>query len=316
MSEKTKQELIQAAKEEMVRIGEDLGTAPMKTAKLVGSPYDPSMPVDPVISDILNTDTVGRGEDFEYFVVDEDVKQVYLLDASCNVTSAEVTPQTELDLVFAEHTSTEHFICIKNLLEAKYDVLARKRDNIRRSLDNSEVKKVMDLLDAAVPGANEHTLVTGASKFNYTDLCAMVEDVANYGTRLLLIAGTNINKDIILWNFDNDKNQPISPADFGVDVRVIRGTVKIDAGAVEPILDPDVAYLVATSDSEGNKPGYFVRRIVSNLGPENEGERLILPTSAVMAIGANRKMAFAVVGYENIGCVITNPNTISKFTRA
>lgn len=307
-------ELIQAAKKQMRQIGLDVATAPLETAKIVGMPYDPSMPVNKMIGTILTFDTVEAGEDYEYFIVDEDVKQVYLLGADCNVTSVAVTPNTELALTFAEYTTPEFYLCIKTLLEAKYDVLARKRETIRRSMDNVEVKKVIDLFDAAVPVANVHGLSTGKTKFGYDNLCAMVEDVANYGTSLHLVMGTNVNKDIILWNFDNDKNQPISPADFGVTTHVIRGTVKVDAGSVAPILDPNVAYLVATSDSEENKPGYFVRRKLDILNADGE-ERAILNTSPVMAIGSNRKLAFAVVGYENIACVITNANTISKFER-
>lgn len=311
-----KEKLIKATQETMKKIGLEIATSAFETAKIVGSPYDPSKPVAEFIGTLLAFDTVEQGEDFEYFVVDEDVKQVYTLDSNCNVTTVEITPNSETDLTFGHYTSPDMWICISSLLEAKYGVLDRKRETIRRTMDNFEAKKVIDLIDAAVPVANEHTLQTGTEKFNYDDLCAMVEDVANYGEELYLVMGTNVHKDVVLWNFDNDKNQAISVKDFDVTPIVLRGTVKIDSGSVEAIMDADVAYLVATSDAEENKPGYFVRRKVGDLAlTTTTKERVIINSKPIQSIGANRKMAFAIAGYESFGSVITNANTLSKFTR-
>lgn len=285
-------------------------------AKYIGEPFDPDKPVDTqVIAQIFELDEVGAGEDVYVW---EDVpvtKSVTELVSNGAVTTTEVTPATPTQLAFSDLATDEFYITVSNILKGKYDVLAKKRVDIEEALNRYEIKKAIDLIDSASgsnlvqPGSGDN------NKFRYPHLVQMMNMINNYGDKFLFVCGKNVNTDIILWNFNEDKNQPIPKLeDLGIKKIVLSGQVKIGATTYD-IIDPNVAYLIATAGSNGKKPGVFVRRNLKALDGKDQ-VRVVLPSAPLQAIGSNRILSYSVIGYEQIAMAIANDKVVAKFAKA
>lgn len=309
------------AREELAKKMKEIATSPVansiELAKLVGEPYDPELPIADVISAIYNTDSVGMGEDFDYFVVDEDVKEVYAV-VNGSVTQTNVTPLTENTLTFSPYNTPEYYVYLEALLRGKYGILAKKRVAIMEALDRIEQYHAINCVDSAVPVANQLTLTSGKTKVDWPELVRMVRTVSKYAKpgNFVLITGANITDDLITMDYDADKNRQHTVADAGIKtwIPVEEQTVKIDTVAT-PIIDPDTAYLVADSDAKERRAGYFVRQRVQGLDNAGEMERLTISSGQLINVGTARKMALSVLGFEMFGCVIVNSKVLVKLVK-
>lgn len=307
------------AKEEiaakMVAIGSRQASA-FEMAKIVNEPYDAEVPAPEFIADIFVTDSVGRGEDYEYFVPSVFAKKVNSV-VSGSVTQTNVTADAENALTFSDYDSDEEYIYLKAFLEAKYDVVAKKAEAQQESLNRLEMKTVLDLLIAgAVSESNTYAWDSGDTAITPEKIEEMVKSIKKYGSRVVAIAGANVDTDLTFMDWSYNKQREVTLEKLGVDKVYSVETFQYTHSTTQTILDADKLILVATSDAAGNKPGHFVRRKVEVVAMDEsvvEKDRLVIMDGPAKMVGANRKVAVSVLTYENFGTVLVNPLCVAVF---
>lgn len=310
---------LEVAKEQLKEATEK-GNYP-EIARIIGAPIDPRKPYPKVVEAICDTEPPASPEEYLfYFDVDEDVKEVYTLSNTATVTVQKITPTAPNAVVFAGVQSKAYRVHISDLLSAKFDVIGKKKNAVVRSLDAKEIKKVLDVGLAGVPGANQFSLASGVTRFTYDKLVDMIEAVADYGEDYVLVMGSNIWRDIITWDYDENKYHSIKAMTDDLDVEMIKvtGTLKEDGGSETAILDANKALLVARNTVVG-KPFSFGRKLIASakvLGEETDEpkQRKIAVLPAVIANG--EEPSVTVWGFEEIACVLKNSKAIASFERA
>ena len=319
MKEKEK-ELLKAREEivaKLKEIGQQPGIKSTELAKLINEPYDPEKPIADVISSIFTVESVDVGEDFDYFVVDEKVKTVYSV-VNGSVTQTAVTPLTENSLTFSPYNSPEYYVYVEKLLRGKYSILANARATLTEALDRLEQYHALQCIDNAVPVANQLNISTGKTKVDFPEIIRMVRTIAKYATpgKLVLITGSQITEDILLMDYEADKNREVTLEKAGISkwIAVEAQQVTID-GSAKNIIEPNVAYLVADSDVKDKRAGYFVRQRVNGLDGAGAKERITISSGILTNVGSARKMAISVLGFEMFGCVVVNSKVLVKLTK-
>lgn len=327
-------EKMQAKKEKLKEVMASIaGGSPsgnLELAKIVGSPFDPENAVTDVIGAVYKTDTVDIGEDYEYFVSDQDTKKVTVV-VNGSVTQTAVTPLTTQDLSFSTRTSEEFLVYIDKLLEGKHDMLAKKRIALTEAMDRIDTYDAIQCIDTAVTNeGNTFTLDTTKEKFDYPKLVEMVRSIARYtqmsssatdsntiNSNLVLITGANVTEDILLMDYDSDKNRETTLARAGISRWIpVDGQQVVLTSSTLNVIDPDVAYLIAPNMNEGRETAHFVRRLVRGLDGAGAKERISVSRGPLLPEGASPKWAFSVAGMEQTGCVVVNAKPIAKFTRS
>lgn len=291
-------------------------------ARTIGDVYDKELPIPEVIEAVSNTERADVGEHIFYLAPDNITKEVLTLTSNCNVTQTKVTPNTRTELSFTDLISPEYYVCIHDWLKGDHDVIRFYADAITEAMNRQEVYALLQLIDAgAVATGNTFTLDSGVAVMDFKKLTDMARSVAKFGTKLILISGANVTTDIMLMDYNEDKNRA-----FTADKLITRHigieecTVDIDT-VTKTVIDPDVAYLVAVSDSKQNKPVLFARRKISDLAdmPDTTAsgkERIIIDSGNLINVGTNRKLSRSKTGYEEYGAVLLNNAVVAKFTRA
>jgi len=189
-----------------------------------------------------------------------------------------------------------------------------------------ENRLIVSAIDGAVQTANQFDLSSGKTGFTYANLVDMIDVVQDYGDKFVLIAGTTIAKDIVLWDWTENKYHSLKEAlaDLNVEIIRVNQTVTIDGGST-PVIASTKAYLVAT-DTEVGKPVLFVRKkldsismlggVISEAG--DQPERLIITSMNPVTVlsGSKRYLAVGVTGYEELVVAIINPYALACFTRS
>lgn len=291
----------------------------LEVARVIGEPFDPKKRFMNLADELFTPDTASKGEDVYGWTADELTDYIITMDSTGEITSVKITPGTPSTIVFADFSTKEYYVTIKDLARGKYDVLARRKAVIGRALDKLETYKVIQAIEAGVPAGNKLTLASGQTRFKWTDFVDLCDLIADYDDGAALLVGKTIAKDIIRWKYDENKNIDFFPEEdylkvakgqIGrvghVRVIVIRGQAfDLDAESKD-IMPANVAYLVGSRD----RLGIFVRHELEG------GLRLTLPSSPVMAVGAKRILSYGVIGYELVGLLLKNPKATAKFTRA
>ncbi len=303
------------AKLEQIAVQGASGNA-YELAKLANIPYDAEMLIPDVIKEIAQTASVNKGEDYEYFVQSVETKVVFtIVNGSVNQTA--VTPGSETDLVFSSYSSDEYYVYVEKLLEAKYDPIAIKSQVAMESLDRKEVKDVLDLLIAsAVAQSNTFANDSGDSVIDFEKVVDMVRSVAKYGNKLVLISGADVTTDIILMDYEEDKNREVSLEKAGIAKWVKIESLTYTHSGSQTVMASDKALLVATSDSNGNRPVHFVRRKVQALESASQKERIIVSAGPRIQVGSSAKWAYAITAMEQYGAVVTNPLCVAVYKKA
>jgi len=298
----------------------------LEIAKILGEPRDPRRPYTMLQSTVCETGT-AEPEDYVYsFDVLMDTDLIYTITSTGELTQVNVTPDSPALLTFIDIASPEYYIKITDLAKKKEDVLARKTVTINRAMNAYENRLIVAGIDGAVQTANQYTLRSGETGFTYPDLIDMLDGVQDYGDKFVLIAGTSIAKDIVLWDFNENKYQSLKAAlaDLNIEIIRVNQTVTID-GSSTPVIAATKAYLVAT-DTEVGKPVLFIRKKLDSIsmlgGVMSEAgdmpERLIITSNNPVTVlsGSKRYLAVGVTGYEEIVVSVINPYSIACFTRA
>ena len=314
-------EEILKAKEEMKKVVTSPNMFLELGSKIFGQPVDPLRPYPKLVEMVADIDTTEAGEDVYKFDVDEDTKEVYYIDTNSNVTSSKVTPNTVSSVTFTDALTKEYYVAFSDLLTAKYDVIARKKQTITRALDAIEIKRTLLIIDAAVAAGNRVVLATGETKFKYTHLIAMREKVKDYGDNFILIVGSQIDNDIILWDYDENKYQSLQAALADLKISIVRvvGGVTID-GSAKVILNANKALLVALNTELAGKPIKFSRKMLNRVeigaGEVDAGlQRATIVSPAIMPVGSNRVPSVGVLGFESVAVVNVNSKAQAGFYR-
>ena len=296
-----------------------------KMAEIVGEPLDPRKEYPEIVKLLCDTGVTEAGTDLYSFDTDEDTKEVYILaNNASTITTVQVTPSSPSSVSFNDVASREYWVHLFDLYRAKYDIVGKKKKAITRSMDAKEIKYVLDIGVAAVPDDNKITLRSGKTKFVYPDLIDMIEDIMDYSDNFVLVCGAQVWKDMILWDYDENKyhNLKDALADLGITKVRVSGTVKTDGGAATALMNTNKALLVGLNSVTG-KPIKFSRK---ELPGDFEGvkeerdvakQRTIIITPAIMTTpgAATRQPSVAYVGIESIAIVATNTKALALFTR-
>jgi hypothetical protein len=298
----------------------------LEMAKIFGEPKDPRKPYTMLQTAICETGTANP-EDYVYsFEVEVDTDKVYVVTNTGEVTQENVTPETPATVTFIDVASPEYYVKLTDLAKKKEDVLARKTVTINRAMNAYENYLIVNAIDGAVQTANEFSLSSGKAGFTYENLVDMLDSVQDYGDKFVLIAGTQIAKDIVLWDWTENKYHSLKEAlaDLNVEIIRVNQTVSIDGSAVSVVASTK-AYLVAT-DTEVAKPVLFVRKKLDSIsmlgGVISEAgdmpERLILTSHNPTTVLAGSKRYFAVgtTGFEEVAIAVKNPYALAGFTRS
>lgn len=287
-------------------------------ARLANEPYDAELPVSPVIEAVFNVASVEPGEDFDYFVISPTIKVVYtVVDGS--VTQTNISADSHATLSFSDYDSEESYIYLKSLLEGKYDPIALRAEDQQEVLNRLEVKAVTDLLIAgAVSQSNTYAFTSGETKLTFEKIVEMVRSIAQYGTKVVLITGANVTTDVMLMDFDTDKQREATWQKAGISEWFPIEAFAFTHSGSKVVMDADKAIVVAVSDSKKQKPGYFVRRKLATIKMDQtvvNKERLVISDGPAKHVGSNRKLAISILTYELFGAVLTNEYTSAVFNR-
>ena len=296
----------------------------LEVAKIIGEPKDPRKPFSNLISAICEVDSATPEEYVYYFDALLETDKVYISQASA-VTQENVSPDTPAAMTFYDVTSPEYYVKFTDLISAKEAVLARKLATINRAMNAYENYKLITLLSAGVQSGNNHDLDSGTTTFDYEKMIDMLDGIKDYGDNYTLVAGTAIDKDIILWDWTDNKYHSLKDAfaDLNVDVQRVNQLVTID-GTPTSVLASTVAYLVS-KDSEMGKPLIVVRKKLDSLKLlggviSQDGtmpERLVFSSpNPITLTGVARYLAVGLTGFEEFASALTNPYAIAKFTRS
>jgi hypothetical protein len=311
-------ELVVAKMREIARMSE--GESSLQMARLFGDVYDKELPINSVIEAVANTVRAEVGEDVDYLVPEDVDESVFTISANCNVVQTKVSPSSDQELAFTDLVSDERYTCIHDWLKGKHNVIKLHTDAIIENMNRQEEYSVIQLLDAgAVASSNVFTLDSGKTAFDYPKLVAMRKSVRKYGRKLVLISGSNVTENLDLLDYDSDKQR-----DHAID-RVVDEWITIEDYSVTintvatPVIDPDKAYLIAVSDSKGNKPVLFARRKTTDLTDmadtkAEDKERIMIVSGNLMNVGTNRKLSRAITGFGEYGAVLLNEAVVASFT--
>ena len=302
---------------------------PLEIARIIGEPVDPRKPYTDVVSAVCELDTADPNEYVYYFDVLNETDIVYTITGTGAVTSTNVTPDSPALFTFIDVATPEYYVKITDLANAKESTLARKLKTINRALNMYENKYIFDLASAAAAGSGQaHTLTSGQMRFSYNDLITMVQDVVDYGDNYILLVGSEIDTDMKLWDWNDNKYHSMIEAfnDLGVEkVRMGVGNITIDANSPVRQLEANKAYLIARSTEMG-RPFLFVRKNLNDIdllgaAIKQNGEkpqRLVFasPNPITASGGTSRYLAVGLTGYEQIVAACINQYGVSKFTRS
>ena len=320
MNVPTKEEILQARQE--AQDAYEKGTLVAYTSKVVGEPIDPLKPYAPVVDAVAETDTVAAGDDYLSYDVEEDTKYVYIINNAGVVTQQAFVPGEPSGATFYPCLTRQEKIHIVDLLTARYDIIAKKRIAVGRALDAIEIQKVIALLNSGTPSGNRVLLASGEVKFKFSHLLDMRAKVQDYASKFALILGSQVEDDMIRWDYDENKYHSIKDMfdELGITPLRVFGAVTI-GGSPTNLIHTNKAYLVGIDGVKG-KPISVGRRILPDkfavLGGEKDTQkqRMTLITPALMQVGATTEPAMGITGFESFAAVLTNSKVLATFYRA
>jgi hypothetical protein len=311
----------------------------LEVAKIIGEPRDPRKPLPELVELVCDVSYAEPEDYIYYFDVLTPTDRVLTITSTGTVTDVVVTPDTPVAIQFADFSTPNYNVKFTEYAKRKESTLVRVNKTINNSLNSLETYRVVQLLNsAATTAGNLFTPASGQTGFKFPDLIDMKEAVMDFGDKLLLVCGSQIDKDIDLWDWTDNKYHSLKEAFDSMGVTKLRIGLKSGARSFDfdddavsggevttSILPANVAYLVATSDVDGYKPFIFVRKkldsvamlggVVTTNG--DKPERLIIasPNPVTLSGGTTKYLAIGVMGFEEIAMAVVNPNAVAKFTR-
>ena len=312
------QKLIQA-KEELQAKMEQIALNPMgmigEFAKLANLPYDAELPIPEVITEIAKTDTIEKGGNYYYFAIAPDGKVITTI-SNGSLTQLAVTPETESELSFSSYSSLEYYVYVEKILAAKYDEIEDKTELAMESMNRKEVKDVLDaLFAAAVTRSNTYYLDSGDTVLGFEKLVEMVRSLAKYGNKLVLVTGATCTTDVMLLDYNENKEREVTLAKAGISKHVPIEALTYTHSGEKTVIADDKALLVATADAQKNRCIHFVRRMVNSIDGGGQKERIIWIQPTRIQVGSDPKWAYSVAAMEQYGLVVANTYVVAAFHR-
>jgi hypothetical protein len=303
----------------------------LEIAKLIGQPISTQLPVPVEVSAIADAFTAEPGEKiWRYSTVDKDADVVLNVDTDGKITVIKKTPLSDVELTFQGLNSKLKYVLVEDVLgEPDTQILARKKEAITRGMDKSELKMIIDGIEAGtnVPsnqGIQSHTV--SSAEDLYDVILAMKHKVEDYGDGYTLLVGSTVKEKID--TYDKDKassfnyNVTLTAKLKELGIEVVKVFGKVDRGSGEVnIMGAKKLILVAKNSriAEG-KPVKFVRRRISPdiaklMGANvNEAQRALIvnpvPVQTELAGTHYNLLAYGVYGFESVIFCITNPLAI------
>ena len=299
----------------------------LEYARVIGEPLDPAKPYPDLITAVCETDTASPDEYVYYYDVLVETNKIVTITNTGELTTENITPDVPALFTFIDIASPEFYVKVTDLAGSKEATLARKLRTINRSLNAYENSYIISLAAAAAATAShQHDIAVGTTRFQYPDLIYMIQDLIDYSDNYVLLMGANIDQDIKLWNWNDNKYQSLSEAltDLGIEKMRVNGNVTID-GSSTAMLNTNKAYLIGRSTEVG-RPFLFVRKRLNDIDllggaiKQNgeKPERLVFVSPNPLSITvttAKRFLAIGLTGYEEIVAACINPYAVSEFTR-
>lgn len=300
----------------------------LEIAQIFGEPKDPRKPYSDLISLVAETDTANPEDYYYYFDALLDTDKIYVVTASGELTQENVTPDSPALLSFSDLSSPEYFVKLIDLAKAKETIVRRKLVTINRAMNAYENYKITSLLATACAGSgNQIGLGSGETRFNFSHLVNMKHTIKDYGDDFVLLVGSDVDLDIDLWDWNDNKYHSLKDALDQLRIEVVRVTGNVDVdGSTTTVMPSTKAYLVARSTEMG-RPVLFVRKKLSdiellggviNSAGGGKSERLIFSSAQPVThvAGSKRYLAVGITGFEEIAAAVINPYAIVEFTRA
>lgn len=296
----------------------------LELARIIGEPRDPRRPYPHLVEKVCDTDTADPNEYVYQFDVLLDTDKI-VTNVGSGLTTTAVTPDTPALLSFSDLATDEYYVKITDLASSKERVLARKKATINRALNAEENYQVVQILDAAaISAGNLNDMRSGETSFNFQHLVDMMDQIIDYSENYVLVAGTQIDKDIKLWDWKDNKYHSMVEAfnDLGIEVVRVNATVTRD-GTPTSVLASTRAYLVGTLTEKPGKPILFVRKRLNEIeklgGVISEAgeapERLVFVSPNPVQVSSTRYLAVGMTGYEQYAIATQNFYAISRFIR-
>lgn len=295
----------------------------LEIARIIGEPVDPRRRYPNLVNAFADTDTADPNEYVYYYDVLLETDKIFTNSAS-GLTTTNVVPDDPVLLTFTDIATDEYYVKINDLINAKERTLARKKLTINRAMDAEENYQMILLMDAAaISRGNLSDLRSGERSFNFSHLIDMVDQVIDYSEDYSMAVGTQIDKDIKLWDWTDNKYHSTVEAfnDLGISLNRINEVVTRNS-VQTTVLSAYVAYLGGKTTQIG-KPILFVRKrmneierlggVISESG--DRSERLVFVSPNPVQVSTTRYLAVALTGFEQFAAVTKNAYAFAKFTR-
>lgn len=290
----------------------------MYVTDLLNLPYDAEVPCADVIEATCKIHRVSCGMTVNYYTQSAATKTVYTI-SSGGVTQANVSPGLPNSLTFYEYAAPETYLYLADMASQKYDSLAKSAKEQHEALNRKETRDMLDIFfDAAEGNSNVYANTSGDSVIDFEVLVNMVRSLAKYGKgKIVAIAGTTVATDLKLMPYTENKYAKYEWKDAGIDELIIVENFTYTHSTTITVMPADRLLVVATSDSEDNRPAIFARRKLSEIVTgTDQRERLTTADGPRIQVGSNGKYAFAIGTVEEIAGVVVNSLCFAAYQKA
>lgn len=292
-------------------------------ARIIGEPLDPRKPVADVISAVADIEPAASPDEYlYYFDVDEDTKYVWTLSSGGTVTKIDVTLSTPSAVTFVGIQSPVYKIHIVDLNNAKFDVIGKKKKAITHAMDNYEVNAVLSLLWEGTPAANQFSLDSGQTYLTFPKLLEMLNAISPYGDKYVLITGSTVDDDIILTDYNENKNHSVLAMMDRLNITRIKVTGTFTSSATSgasatQIMTATRAILVATSSLAGKPVSFGRKKLVPGVAINTTQDTRLRLNTVVPVIPRNSEApSVGIWGYGEYQAVLKNSLAVARFTRS
>jgi len=300
----------------------------LEMARIFGEPLDPRKPYPNIVEETCMTDTASPDEYHYYFDTTLESDTIHTITNTGAITQVNILPETPAALTFVDVASPEYYFKLTDLASSKERTIARKLKTIERALDAYETFQVIECMDAACNTSGnsiDRSASSSATTFNYEHIVTMIDGVIDYSDNYVLVAGTAIDKDIKLWDWNDNKYTSLAAAFKDLGVKVIRSNalVNIDSSTTRALAG-STAFLVGKDQAMGTAPNLFVRKKINEIDLlggviKSTGEKpqrlIFVSPNPITVTSTARYLAVAVTGFEEIVVANTNPYAIYRFER-
>lgn len=306
-----------------------LGDRAKEIAQIIGEPIDARNAFTDVVNLVAEVRTAQPTDYVYYHTARIPSDKVEVITADGIVTQRTNSLIAPTQFTFIDVSSNEEMVKLTDLAKRKEDIMARVNESINDGLNSYEIQYVVALMAAAAASStNQVTLGSGVATFQFQHVIQMLQQVNKYGDSYVLLMGTTVYQDFLLWDWTDDKNQNIRQQfnNLGIVAKQIPAwEVDVD-GSTKYQMVATKAYLVATRVAGNKKPLLFVRRQLGELAAMlgvvsvagDVPERLVLQSMNPISVGTNnaRTLSVALIGFEEVVAAATNIYGISEFSRA